>query len=60
MFTEDVCWVVLTSNVVEAGDASSNCFSRSVIRKSIVTLVELTMRNRGRIDTGLVIPEDNG
>ena len=45
MFTEDVCWVVLTADVVETCYTSSDCLSRSMVRESIVTLVELTMRN---------------
>ena len=60
MFTEDVCRILGTLNMVEYKDASRDGFLDMVERQIIVLLVEFGMWDGGAIHNGLVISKHVG
>ena len=57
MLTEDVCRIGITSYVVKVHNPRSNAPSSLVEGKSVVSLVELSVRYRGCVDYSLVVPK---
>ena len=60
VFTEDICWVLVASYVVEAGNTSGNGFTCAVVRECVVALVELGVRDRCGIDDRFVVTKHHG
>lgn len=57
MFTQNICGVGDSGDVVEPEDAGGNGFSATMKREGIVALVQLGMGKGRGIDDGLVVPE---
>ena len=60
MLTENVCWVGLSTHMVEAENPSSDCLSGVVVGQGIVALVEFGMRNGGCVHNCLIVSKHEG
>ena len=60
MLTQNVGWIELASDVVQACNSSSNTFSCPVIGEGVVPLSQLGMGLGRSVDTGLVVTKYHG